>query len=69
MTGTRRRQDWRWVSGRAQHIYGGTAGLFRIDEGTGDIAEWKRSKKRWDVVGSPGYQFAVGERVYGVSPN
>ncbi|MEU9995437.1 phospholipase A2 [Streptomyces sp. NPDC050848] len=62
-------EKWRRVSGPAQRIYGGTAGLFRIDDGTGNISEWKKSKKRWAVVGGPGYQFAVGKRVFGVSPN
>ncbi|MFG2334687.1 phospholipase A2 [Streptomyces sp. NPDC048604] len=59
--------EWRPVGGPAQRILAGRAGLFRIDPGTGDIS--RHSGLSWTVVGGPGADFAVGRRLFGVSPD
>jgi hypothetical protein len=59
---------WTKVGGQAKWIYGGQAGLFATDPGTGNINVYLGGGK-WDTAGTAGAHFTVGKRLYGLAPD
>lgn len=61
---------WTKVGGPAGALYGGGAGLFATNPGTGDIYRYLGAPDQWTRIGGPGRTFAVNATgVFGLSPD
>lgn len=60
---------WTIISGSAEAIYAGSAGVFKLDW-SGNIWMYDGTPNNWTEIGGPGYQFAEGGgHLYGVAPD
>lgn len=60
---------WVQIGGPAQTLYGGICGLYATSPDTGDIWKYNGRANDWRKVGGPGATFAVGNRLWGLTPN
>ena len=61
--------NWVRIGGAAATIVAGAAGLFATHPKTGRIYRYDGTPDRWTHVGEAGAMFAVGDRLYGLTPD
>ena len=61
---------WTNIGGPAEDLVGGSAGLFEIDETSGDILEYDGTPGSWTDIGGPGGEFVESQgHLYGLGPD
>ena len=62
--------QWTIIGGPATAVYAGSAGVFAVSPGSGDIYQYDGTPDEWTEIGGPGVTFTeAGDHLYGEGPH
>ncbi|ADI08053.1 serine/threonine protein kinase [Streptomyces bingchenggensis BCW-1] len=63
------KDKWQRIGIKSAKLYAGPAGLFSTNPDTGRIWKYNGAPDNWSEIGNPGADFAVGNHLWGITPD